>query len=557
MKRRTVTRVVAAVAAVGAALALVACAGIPGSGPVYAGLDDITQTDRAVEFSARGPAAGATQEELVRGFVAAGVDSTDDYAVAREFLASPYDTQWDPHSGVLVVEGTSPYHSEGEGAGTLSLSVTASVDEVGTMLVAQQGQSTDLRFEFVKKGSEWRISAAPAGVILNKTFFSQLWSDQQLAFLGPQDRVVRETRWFLSRTALASEIVRALIEGPSERLKKVVHSGFPPGVKLTNSTVTVIDGRAQVDLTGDGLDNLATQQQILTQLRASLQKVAGLTTVELLIDGSVVRESEEPEPPAPATTGMRPVGVVDGEFGIIGVNGLEPVTGISDEVMRLGPSAISVARSKRAAAVLNRNGVNLVIDGTSTLIDERKGLLAPSIDDDHWVWTVSREAPSQLRVTSLEGESLAITAPWLKDRSVRSVRIAPGGSLISALVTEGQESMLLVAGVIRDNNGDPVGVTEVASTELWASGTAIDFDWVGQMRFTVLTQQSNAGKVTGGGPGLFSFEQGSVAEAEQIVGGGTRAQIRVLSDDHGMYMPQGASGWRRAEIAVQMLAKWG
>lgn len=544
--------------AAGAVAVLASCAAIPGSGPVHVGLADLKQAERTVQFTVSGPVAGATQEDLVRGFMLAAASSTDDYSVAREFLTTTYASEWDPRYGVLVVEGSSPYRSDGEATGMLSLSVSAKVDADGSMLPAEPGRSTELRFEFEQQGGEWRISSAPAGIILNKDHFSLLWEAHQLAFLGPGGRMVPETRWFLSRASLASEIVGALIAGPGERLREVARSSIPPGVSLTNSAVPVVDGRARVDLTGEGLGNPEAQQEILRQLKVSLQSVPGVTSVELLIDGVSVREDKEPPVGTVfSSSAVRLAGAIEGEFGLISSKGVEPVTDVSEAVQALAPNAVSLSRSTTVAAVRHAEGVSIVSAGAATLIDPRRDVLDPSVDDDLWTWTVARSAPELLRATSLTGEQLEFQVPWLEDETVEAVRIAPGGSLIAALVNTGEKSFVMVGGVMRHSDGTPSGITAEADIELWVNGAALDFDWIDQLRFVVLTQQSNAGKITGGGPGIFSFEQGSVLDAVHVSGGGTRAQLRVLSSDGMLYSPQGASGWQRANSGVTLLAKRG
>src|SRR5690606_2051499 len=105
-----------------AVLAVTACQAIPASGPVREGLSDFNQAEQQVQFNPDGPAVGATQEEIVRGFVLAASSSADEYAVAREFLAPTYRDEWDPSLGVFVDEGSQDFHSEGDNIGLLSLS---------------------------------------------------------------------------------------------------------------------------------------------------------------------------------------------------------------------------------------------------------------------------------------------------------------------------------------------------------------------------------------------------------------------------------------------------
>ncbi|GAA1317110.1 LpqB family beta-propeller domain-containing protein [Leucobacter albus] len=541
-----------------AAVTLAGCAGIPGSGSVQPGLTDINQAEQLVQFSAFGPTAGASQEELVRGFLTAANSPGDDYSVAREYLTPEYASQWDPYFGVLIWEGSRPYRQDGDAAGMLSLSVVAEVDPIGKLLPTEAGESTELRFEFTRRGSEWRISSAPAGVILDRSTFEAIWSQHQLIFLGPGDRPVADTRWFLSRAALSTEIVGALIEGPSKRFEQVVRTGFPQGVTLTKAAVPVESGLARVDLKGEGLSNPQAQQEMLTQLQGSLHAVPGVSRVELLVDGTPVRDATGPaSPAAPVPAGAKLAGSVDGRFGVVTAAGVEPITGVTAAVEALHGDAVALSRSKTVAAVRGDQGMSIVEDGFTAVIDTREGLLPPSVDDDLWAWSVSAADPGAVKVAAPAGTQHELDAPWLDGLDVRAVRVSPGGSLLGALVSQGAKSYVLVGGIARDPDGTPTALTPEADIEMWATGEAIDFDWIDGQRFVALTRQSNAGKVTVGGTGMFAIEQGSVPDAVEIFGGGNRTQLRVLTASGELYAPQGASGWQRVIADMELLAKRG
>ena len=87
----------------GAAL-LSGCVSVPGDGPVIPA-DKVERTDRQrVGFISEGPSAGAGPVDLVRGFLLAGNDFTDDHATARKFLqAGPGPRlRWRPEGPVVV-----------------------------------------------------------------------------------------------------------------------------------------------------------------------------------------------------------------------------------------------------------------------------------------------------------------------------------------------------------------------------------------------------------------------------------------------------------------------
>ena len=316
---------------------------------------------------------------------------------------------------MLIWEGSRPYRQDGDQAGMLSLSVVAEVEPDGRLLPTEVGESTELRFEFTRSGNEWRISSAPAGVILDRSTFEAIWSQHQLSFLGPENRLVPDTRWFLSRAALSTEIVGALIEGPSARFEQVVRSGFPQGVSLTKTAVPVENGLARVDLKGEGLNNPEAQQEILAQLQASLHTVPGVSRVELLVEGTPVRDATgQASPISPNQPGAKLAGTVDGKFGVITTAGLEPVSGVSAALEALDGDAVALSRSKTVAAVRSGAGVSIVEDGFTALVDARDKLLAPSVDDDLWAWSTSAADPTIIKIASAAGTQHELRAPWLR-----------------------------------------------------------------------------------------------------------------------------------------------
>ncbi len=555
MSRSIWKRPLAATAALAAVL-LAGCAAIPSSGPVEVGLTDLQQAEQSYEYNPEGPVAGASQEDIVRGFVRAATSNVDDYAVAREFLTPDYAEQWDPGFGVLIDEGTRPYRAEGEGAGVLSLTATAKVDARGLLLPVEPGPTTDVRFEFERTGDEWRISSAPAGIILDRATFSSIWSPRPIYFIGPGGFLVPETRWFLSRTALATEIVGALLEGPSEHMRDVVRSGFPTGTALVTSSVPIVEGRARIDLTGELLEaGPQVMSEVTQQVSASLKSVTGVSGFDLLIDGTPMRDGGGDDLRLANGT-SNPSVLIDGRFGTLVGNEFEDVSGFGDALAELDPRAITLAPDGSAAAVLGEAGVSRV-DGTgSALIDGHEGQVEPSYDAFGFIWTVQRAAPQTLSASAPDGTAVPVAAPWLAGFRPVSVRLSPDGSRIAALVTDDDQSLVLVAGVVRDEAGTPVRTTENAEAQLWTTGEPVDFDWVDQSRFAALTRLGGASRVTLGGVGLFPVEQGTVPDGMQITGGGGRTQIRVLGAEGDLFTSQG-SGWQRSENDISILAKRG
>lgn len=551
------------IGALAAAAALLAgCGTIPSSGPVQRGLSNLERADQyeqyVLQYNPKGPVAGSSQEDLVRGFVLAATSPVDDYAVAREFLAPDYTAQWDPSFGVLIDDGSRPYRADGDEAGVLSLSATAKVDADGVMLPVKPGPTTDVRFEFERVGDEWRISSAPSGIILDSTTFTTIWSPHQLYFVGAGGFLIPESRWYLNRAALPTEIVGALLEGPGEQLRGVVHSGFPSGTTLVASSVPVVEGTARIDLTSTLPEaGPRAQAEVEQQLKYSLQSVPGVNGFELRIEGSTLRvpESAQNGGPKPISEINDPAVVIDGVLGTFVAGEFEEMPGF-EGIAELRPTALSLAPDQSAAVALDAQGANIVSGIDVGLVDGRTDLVAPSLDAFGYVWTAAGSSAQDITVTAADGSASRLSAPWLAGRKTVALRLAPDGSRIAALVADDDMSMVLVAGVIREDDGRPSGTTEEAQVQLWAAGSARDLDWLGQQRLVVLSDAKGAGKVTLGGPGLFSSDQGSVPGGVQVSGGGSRTQLRVLGDDGDLFVPQG-SGWQRIESDISVLAKRG
>jgi hypothetical protein len=568
-RSRGLRRSLSLAAAALVALALTACQAIPAAGPVREGLADLSQADQPVQFNPGGPPAGASQEEIVRGFVRAASSITDDYAIARQFLAPSYRDGWDPSLGVFVDEGTQPFHSEEGDVGVLSLTGIAIVDAHGTLAPIRPGPTTEARFELEQVDGEWRIVSAPSGVILDKSTFTALWSTRQLYFLSADNRLVPETRWFLNRATLTTQIVGELLAGPSEGMFDALHGAFPAGTALVSSSVPVTDGTAHIDLSIELLDADPAAMELATrQVAASLQSVSGVSRFELSVNGVVV-DAGPVGLPEDASAGAEHLGTVvldNGVFGELTDDAVRELPVIGDRVAALDPAAVSLSSVSRAApdslraAVLNGQGVTWVSDSEAVQLDVRAGLVQPSIDRFGYVWSYATSSTGEILVT-LPGETQELLPiPWLAGSAPVAVRVSKSGTRIAVLLADGDQSAVMVAGIVRDPAGRPLAVGEAATAQLWVTGAPVDLDWIDETRFAALTRvggPGGAGKITIGSVGQFAVDSGTVADAVSLSGaGGARMALRVLAGDGRMYAPQGV-GWQRQAEGIELIAKAG
>lgn len=602
--RRALAGILLALAAAG----LAGCQAIPVAGPVHVGLADLDQADRPVQFNPGGPVQGASQEEIVRGFVRAATSNANDYEIAREFLTPAYADQWNPAAEIFVDEGTQPFRSVDATVGELSLWGLAVVDERGTLTPLEAGPATVMRFEFEQVRGEWRIVSAPNGIILDRSTFAALWVARNLYFLSGDGRLAAETRWFLNRPTLATQVVGELLAGPEVANAQAFRTAFPAGT-LLQSAVPVREGVARIELSPELLNgDPITMEQAKLQLSASLQALAGVTRFEIIVNGAVIDGGSVavPDSDARAPELNQAVVFVEDQFGTLSTGSaeVESLSRISDRVAALDPLGAAVASDHSSAAVRHRapdgsgtsatgsdsgsgsgsgasrgtGGVVTWVSGSAIVaLDLRDGLHDPGIDRFGFVWSYASSEPDRILVERPGEEGIMLSLPGLGNRAPVAVRISPSGNRIAMMVdvntAAGDEAgagsgtgsgavtsvapsqgTVIVASVVRDAAGRPVVISETTTNAMWLSGGLIDFDWVDELRLVTLSQAGTGAKVTIGPLGQLPSEAGTVSNAVAVSGGGGRTLIRVLNQEQRLYGPQGA-GWQRLADDVDFVAR--
>jgi hypothetical protein len=561
-------QILALIAAAFAALSLVACDAVPDSGPVREGLANLEQAERGVFINPQGPAKGADPESIIRGFVRAASSNLNDYEIAREFLSPVYADQWDPSSGALVYEGAAQFEGESSNVASLALHVVAAVDAGGTMQLADPETETKVRFELAQVGGEWRIASAPNGIIIDRSNFSSVWETRSLYFSSPDHRLVAEVRWLITdRSSLPSQtvtkITKALIGGPSAAMAGAISTAFPEGTSLVGGTVPIVDGTAVIDVTSEIFDADETAMSaIKRQLAASLQGLPGVVRFQIAVNGTVVGGGDVVTgEDALANEFQRIVILKNGEFGTSAGTALNPIAGMSDQVAALSPTAVTVAPDLSEAVALHPGGISWVAGGQTLALDSRSGLLAPSLDQLGYVWVYSLSEPGEITVINPGTGRLELSPAWLDTLTVKAIRVSTGGNRLAVLVNNDGTSEVRVAGIMRDESGAPIGLTDTATVQLHDLGAPIDIDWIGDNRFVLMSETGllggSAKVAVGEVSGRFPIASGSVSGGASISGGGgSRSLLRVLDDQHRLFKPQG-SGWQQLMAGVDLIAKVG
>ena len=550
-----------AAVAVVPALLLSACVSVPFTGGVELGGD--LDTGEAVEFDSlpSGPSPGATPEEILRGFLAATTAAQNNYRTARSFLADEVADVWNPYESTLVRAREGLVEQVDETTLTYSVPIVASVDAVGRYSVAGDTATQTLpAFRFVQQEGEWRISELGNGILISQQAFPSAFSQHTLFYWDSAFRnLVPDLRWFPSRSEVATRIVNAMLDQPTSWLTQgATVSAIPEGTQLALAPVTVDAGIAQIDLTSEVLSLTDLERQrVRLQLAASLRAVSGVVGVQITVDQNIVSIPEWTAGPpdiVPQVDGRLLLRTGD-EFGYATGGEIEPLGELSPRVVELGATAVALAPSSTLAAVLTAQGVWAVPTGDAlpVLLDDRPGLIAPSIDGYQFVWSVPATA-GVIRATELDGTVHVVEAALPAGTRVVSLAVSRENARVLLMLDGSGGPRLVYAAIIRDEaSGVPVRLGELRDLPL-NGDTAVGATWVDEVRVASITRTDEQSLVELHELGGRSRPLGLPPQATQIVGGNAGVDgIRVLGADGVVFEPRG-SGWQNTGLSASFLS---
>ena len=341
---------------------------VPTSGPIKQGEElGGVRDDQVIRVIARPPRPGMTQMQVVQGFIDASASFDGDHAVARQYLTSEASRAWDTNAGVRIYQSALSLTDLG---GTVRASgpQTGVISSIGRLSVSEAGTVLTTTFDMVRVDGEWRIEAAPTGLLLSQSDVDRSFRSYPVYFFNPGFKaLVPDPRMVpVSAAGTATTLTRALLGGPSEWLQPAVRTAFAAGVRLSVDAVPVDGGVAHVDLTADALTaDDTTRQAMSQQLLWTLAQVPDIQFVDVTAGGQpfVVPGVSNPTPhgswPAwdpnllPAQTmayAVRPGGVVT-----LGGGDASPVPGAAGQGAR-NLTQIAVSPDHQSLAGIAANG---------------------------------------------------------------------------------------------------------------------------------------------------------------------------------------------------------
>jgi len=539
-------------------MTLTGCASLPVAGPVRIGPDLVPTTDGdSFYYSPFSPFDGASQTEILNGFIAAGTGPQNDYAVAREYLSESIRSSWNPNQEVLIQRSSPQVVISDQDTAEVVVDVAATVDADGKYQVTPLGTGRVLEFGFVLENSQWRLSRVPDATVLIRPVFDVVFSGYSLYFLDRQKRyLVPELRWFPTTPATGTRLANALLGGASSWLKPAVVSAIPSGTRLSIDAVTVENGVALVDLTARALvASRADRSLMKSQLRATLSQLPNVSEVAISIERAM-QEIVETDNNTGAL-GVRSLAVV-------GEEGLELLASSQEPVFEAGKSffeqseLMEIALSAQSGwiAILTDSGV-VRTRGESPgaeveLIDSRAAIAGIEFDVQEYMWSMSRVVGSEIIVTSPSLEQSIVLAPWLASQSIQAFALSPGGSKIAVLVQGPSRTRVLVSAVVRNLSGTPIELAK----PLEVAGELSDpssVSWVDQI--TIATVNTASGSTTAllSTIGGTSRQIPALTGTRTIVAAGSGAQLYLLTETGELFSYRG-SAWTPLRQSIRALA---
>lgn len=535
-----------------AVLSLAGCTNLPTVGPVQLGGPLDSPDEAQVQYLASGPVAGANQQEILEGFLAAGAAAQDNYRVARLFLTDNFAADWNPLQESVIRGGSSSTSATGTVSRTFSTSVTARVTRGGFYTLEDPGASQSFDFEFEEVNGEWRIAQAPDAVFVTAATFDTVYQPFAVYFLNEsRTQFVPDVRYFPRAGDPATEVARAVIGGPSEYLPHAV-TAFPDTTSLVSSPVDISDGRALVDVSREVVDASADDQRaMLAQMTTSLKAITGISSVSLTVDRTVIPISGAASPTiiAEPLVNDNPLILRDGTLGFAVGDSVDALGPIGDLILELKPTSVSY-HDTGVAAVGTDSGVYLVGD-SAVRVSRAPAAVAPQIDGRSSVWWVANTTASTIRVFD-SGRSTEFPGPWGSKGTVRALEVSRDDARVAVAVETASGPRLYVASVGRDSKGRVKSISGFHRLPVQGS-SILDIAWADSINIAAITKTVSVYSVELASVGGVTSSLGQPTKPASIVGGNGRAELTIRSSDGQLWQPR-AGGWQSIGLSAELLA---
>jgi hypothetical protein len=471
------------------ATVLTGCGGVGTSRSAEPGLEVRGGDVEPVRAFYPGPPAKATQQQIVSGFVRAGASSDTNFETARSYLTPEAGKAWTPDTGEVVLYSTSTplkVTPQAPNAAVLSGGIEAVISPDGRYAKAASGATRRIVFEFARINGEWRISNLPKdfGRWITTSDLGNLLKPYTLHYIAADRRaLVPDRRWF-PRDHLATRLARAQLADPPAYLAGSVRNDIPRGARLTAESVTVRDGIAQVEITGQIPTNQVQRENVWAQLVSTLLQDPTVQAVMVRVQ-DVTLELPNVDLPVrtidqvgfPALTDPRqgrPVVRRGNTLYALPSTSVVDKDPVKSDLPHVAPAFHGLAMSADGTdiAAIDPDGQGLSRFHKVTRYDMPffgTDVGHPAYDTRGFLWAggLGIDEDSNLRLWTFntagdpakqqQPAATPVRAKWLEGRRVVESKPSPEGDRVAVLHTaeDGSDPRLDLAGVIRAEGGEP------------------------------------------------------------------------------------------------------
>lgn len=488
-----------------AAATVTSCVGVPTEGPV------VEAHQQGQDVASRGtfnnpppPSPGATQEEIISGFLDAMTATPLSTRRAQEFLTTAAREQWKPAS-VLAYSGQRT-HVRGSDV-VLRLLGVEQVGAVGQWEGPVSARDSRITFPMVHQDGEWRIAQVPNALIVPDDFYDSNYESASLYYFDPTGRIlVPEPVHVPQGSQLATALVNDLLRGAPSSASSVSQTFIPSGLSVDFS-VPVSNGVAEVSLSGSAdsapLDRV-TVRRMLAQFSWTLRQDPSINAFTLKIAGrpvtdatgasrfSVLHDDQSPlDPSVPGATevffALRRGRLVSGQVKL-----LTPVGGpFGSQALGVDTFAVDLPGERVAAVLSNSLVVGSVLDQRPTIpVLSGSGFLRPAWDFANRLWAVQNTSAGARVVEVASSRPHDVRVPGITGQDVRRFLVSRDGSRIVAVIHRAKRDQILVSRLRYDPRGRVIGAAPSHRIRWKAAGTRRirDIGWTSPTTIAVLDQ---------------------------------------------------------------------
>jgi hypothetical protein len=490
-------------------LLLASCAQVPDHGTVKVVAQQGASTQlQAGYYNPKPPEAGASQADIVTGFLDAMTAIPLRTSAAQKYLSTQARAQWQPRRVVTYDDQSRAEPRQHHRIVVVRLRGGDQVGSGGQWQGALSPSARRLVFPMVREDNQWRISQAPNALVVPRNFYDQQYQEAEIYFFDPTGRILVPEPVHVVQAKLASSLVSTLLRGPGRSSTGVARSFLPPGLSLVSLPVN--DGVADVTLSGPdpGPLDRKTVQLILAQFSWTLRQDTSIARFRVTIDGHELADATNAQVfdvhPGTSDPFDPAVSLASGLFyalrhGLLVSGQIDQPTPVDGPFgrNRMGIGAFAVRLDNNQVAAVTPASLLLgPVSGArpATPVLTMPDLLRPSWDFAGRLWDV-QNAPGGARVLEVQhGRHHLLHVPGISGRDVRRFLVSRDGSRLVAVIHGRRSDRIVVSRLRYDASGDPQGGTRARPIPWLSSGTTRirDIGWTSPTTLEVLDQISHS-----------------------------------------------------------------